>query len=267
MDPDALLAIAATVGALLLVLAGNVYLIKRLYVAVPAGKALLVQDSRGHVKVSRVGRVVLPIGNIAELVDLRTSTLEIGGGERGFRCLDRIRVTLTARVQIAVNPTEEDVARAAQRLGAAHVADQDALLRLFGTRFETAIATSIGNLRYAEVVRDRRQVEDQVESAIGNDLEGFVLQGVHFGEIAQVPIASLDPDDILDAEAIRTITEETYRENMRTAEMQREMRTTTSTQDLAADEVRLKLEERRAQLALEHEQRIEAMKIEVMKKE
>jgi uncharacterized membrane protein YqiK len=265
MDAVALLPIAIA-AALLLPVVGVLLLLKRLHVAVPADRALLVHDARGNVHVARSGRLVLPIGNTAELVDLRTTTLAIQRLPRGFRCLDNIRVTVTARFALAVIPTAEDIALAARRVGASHVADPAALERLFGARLENAMQTALGAVPYAEAAKDRKRLEDAISSAVGNDLEGFALEGVHLGEVAQVPLECLDPSDILDAEAIRIITEQTARENLRTAEMRREMRAQTSALDLAAEEARLRREEQMAKLTQEQQRRIEEKMIEVMKK-
>lgn len=252
--------IAVSVGMSILMLVGFAFVLTRCWRSVSPDEALLVVTQSEHVGVYRRGAMVLPFVHRAEAIDLRATTLEVGGGARGFRCADRIRVTLTGRFLVAVNPTNEDIVRAARTVGASKAGDPAALSARFGPRFESAIAKAVGELRYVELVKDRAHLEDTVAGLAGSDLDGFALREVHLGEILQVPIEALDPDDILDAEAIRNITEATARENARTAELQREMHQAKAEHDVEADEHVLRIKEEQARREREHAEHVEALK-------
>ena len=233
---DSLILLVAAIVGFVIVAGVALVIVRTFYREVPAGKALLVRSAQGEDRLSRTGRLVLPFDASAELVDLTATCLSVDGGPRGFRCNDRIRVTLAVRFVVAVNPTGEDVSRAARLVGAPRVADEAALMKVFAGRFEEAIATTIADMSYDDVVSRRDQLKDRIMEIVGSDLEGFRLEDASVGEILQVPIEALDPSDLHDAEAIRRITEATSREALRTQEIRLETRMALTDRDVATAE-------------------------------
>lgn len=209
--PVALLVLAVPVIALL---------VSKWFVRVPAGQALLIRPQSGPARVSLTGQLVLPFVATAELVDLTTKRIIVTRhGRTAPRCRDNIRVNVTAHFMIGVNPVAADVLKAAQVTGAARAAEESALAEVFEGRFISAIATVVASFHYDELARSREELTDRILQVVGTDLDGFTLKDVAIVSIEQLPLEEHDPKDLLDAEAIRAISERTAEQALRTTEI------------------------------------------------
>lgn len=177
-----------------------------------------------------------------------------------LRCKDKIRTSVTLEVQLSVSPQAEDAARAAERVGAAHVADEARLRALFESRFEVALRSALGQLRFEEAERERELLGETIAQIVGADLDGFRLEGVFVRELEQVPVELHDPNDLLDAEGIRAIVERTAEATVRANELRRAMEAQIAAQNVEAAAALAQIERRRAAQAEEHAAAIEAEK-------
>lgn len=106
-------------------------------------------------------------------------------------------------------------------IGLERLASKAAAEELFASSFRHALATTLGQCDLDDLQRRRDQVCRHVLEMASEDLDGFVIDQVAIAHVAPVPIASLDPDDPVDARPIRVMTERAAFENANTAEMRR----------------------------------------------
>lgn len=199
----AVLASAGVLGGLAL----TGVLLARARVRVRASQALILRGlgAGAEPRVTFTDTLVLPLHS-HELVDLSRHELVITRrGPSALRCRDNLRANVVATVALRVNRAASDVLRAAERLRAEGTADPEAIAARFEGDFASALAAVAREVTYAQLATEREALAARVREAVGDDLDGYVVDALHLREVSQVPLAELDPDDVLDAEAIRAI--------------------------------------------------------------
>jgi uncharacterized membrane protein YqiK len=231
-------------GGLLLALVIAVAL-WRMRVMVPPGSALIIHRTGAEPRVTFSDAFVPPLVARTEAIDcsLRTIIVRRDGGD-SLRCRDNLRIDVRAEFRVSVNRTAEDILKVAAKIGANRASDPATLTTLFEARFIQAMASVVRELEFDEVTREREQLRDRVLCVIGQDLDGWVLEDVSFTRLEQVPIEELDPSNVLDAEAIRRITERTSVELLRKSEIENQTRLQVLSQKVATEEAALTLERR-----------------------
>ena len=230
--------VVVVVGMMLVAMGLGALVVGRGFVRVGASEALVVHGARPEPKVSFTGMLVLPFQS-HERVDLSVKELVIERrGRDSLRCRDQLRADVVVAVSVAVSPTTDDVLRAARSLGAARTADDGAVRGYFESRLVTALAEVVRAVDYDALIDRRGEVADRFVEVVGKELDGYEVREAHFRLVEQTPLDVLDPNDILDAVAIRTITERAGPENARTREILLERRRAEADASLAAAEAR-----------------------------
>lgn len=200
------------VGITLVAMVGMALLVLKSLVRVRASQALIrhgVGRDHREPQVSFTDTLVLPFQS-AELVDLSTHELVVDRrGSAGLRCRDDLRVDVVVRVKLRVNPTAEDVLRAARRLKAENTGVPAVLAHHFEGRFATALATLARACDLQQLLSHRDELSDKVLDVVGTDLDGYAVDSLDVAVLAQTPLEALDPSDVLDAVASRKIAERT----------------------------------------------------------
>lgn len=247
MSPEQLvLLVVIAVGVVLFV--GLLSMIARFYKQVPQGQALIITRLRGEPIVTFTGSVVIPIINRAEYMDISVKTIEIDRrGKDGLICKDNIRADIKVRFFVRVNKTSDDVLKVAQSIGTARASDQHTIEQLFAAKFSEALKTVGKRLDFEDLYKERESFREQIKEIIGRDLNGFVLDDAAIDFLEQTPLETMDPQNILDAQGIRKITEITARQNVSTNELRQKERMEIGSQNLAADEAVFQFEQRRAE--------------------
>ncbi|MEZ4426845.1 MAG: hypothetical protein R3A51_04030 [Nannocystaceae bacterium] len=231
-----------------LVLIGVVVLILKLYRKVDQGKALIINKMGKDVTVTFTGGMVYPVIHRAEIMDISVKTIEIDRrGHEGLICADNIRADIKVTFFVRVNKTTDDVLKVAQSIGCARASAQDTLEALFNAKFSEALKTVGKRLEFEQLYTRRDDFKDQIIEVIGRDLNGYVLDDAAIDYLEQTPIEKLDPDNILDAQGIRKITEITAAQNVKTNELKQKQRMDLGAQDLNADEAVFRFERQRAE--------------------
>ena len=79
-------------------------------------------------------------------------------------------------------------------------------------------------MEFAELIENRGAVQEcKSWKKIGDDLHGFKIEDCAIDHLEQTAIEFLDPNNILDAEGIKKITEITHAAQIKTNELNREM--------------------------------------------
>jgi uncharacterized membrane protein YqiK len=245
MGETPLVVMGIAIAAAVLVLVGVLVLFLRAVVTVEQGQALVVTKP-GSDEVRFASGMVLPFIHRGELIDIRTKTLLVERrGKQGVVCRDGIRADVELTAFLRINPTVEDVLKVARALGCARAGDPAVLDALFSAKIADALQTVAAHLDFEPLHRDRDRVKDQLIAIIGTDLSGFVLDDVVLGLIEQTPLELLDPNNVLDAQGIRKITERTAEESVRRNELVQESERRRLVQQLELEELVIELERRK----------------------
>lgn len=174
-----------------------------------------VRTGWGGVKVSFDWMVRLPIVQTYHIVDISVKKLEIARkGKDGLVCRDNIRADITVAFYIRVDASIESVRKVAQMLTPERVSDLNQLRDLFEAKFSEALKTAGKQMEFHELFTERIKFRDQIQNTIGKDLDGFLLQDVAIDYLEQTPLDQHDPNNVLDSEGIKKITEITQRERV-----------------------------------------------------
>jgi uncharacterized membrane protein YqiK len=245
--PQQYIFIAGAVGVVLFIIIGILVMIARFYRKVDQGKALIINKMQNEPIVTFTGGVVLPIVHRAEVMDISVKTIEIDRrGKEGLICKDNIRADIKVTFFVRVNKTVDDVLQVAQAIGCARASDQETLEELFTAKFSEALKGVGKGLDFEELYTQREKFRDDIVQVIGEDLNGYKLEDAAIDYLEQTPLEMLDPQNILDADGIRKITDITTKRNIATNDLKQQERMAIGKQNLASDEAVYRYDQERA---------------------
>ncbi len=214
----------------------------RLYRRVPQGMAL-IRNSPGGAHVSFHGALVLPFIHKAEIMDITVKRIEIArAGSDGLICKDNLRADIKVAFFVRVNKTADDVRSVADILGVDRASDQNALIGHFDAKFSEALKTVGKRFNFVELYEARDHFKREVTGVIGEDLDGYRLIDCAIDYLEQTEITNLNPDNILDAEGIKKITELTSTQKILANQIDRDREKTIKRQNVEAEEAVLELD-------------------------
>ncbi len=221
MSPELQIAIAAA-GVCLFFLVAMVVLIRTSLVRVASNEALVVLGTK-EPTVRFVDSLVIPILQRADRISLRPVGIEIvRRGKDGLSCRDGIRADLVARFLVAIERRAESVLAVAARVGSERATDPATLHSLLEARFVQALKDVASHLEFEELSRLGEEFRSEVLNAIGEELDGYVVEALTIVSLEQTPIEQLDPHNILDAEGIARLKEVAAQAQLRSDRSQHE---------------------------------------------
>lgn len=239
--------VLTVIGFVFLFLIGLAGLFKAFYHKVAQGTALIVNDMSSTPKVHFTGALVYPIIHKKELMSVSLITMDVDRrGRDGLICKDNMRADITVAFYLRVNETPEDVLRVAKAIGAERASDREAIDLLFAAKFSEALKTVGKQIDFIQLFENRLEFREKIIQVIGDDLNGYVLEDVAIDYIEQTPKSSLDPNNILDAEGIKKITELTAAQNVRTNILERDEELAIKKKNVETTEAMLALERQQA---------------------
>ena len=248
-----LVIVAIVIGLIGLMAVGSLF--SKFYRKVGPEEAIVTSGKGGLRAASGEGTWVIPVLHRAEQMDLSVKRIEIHRkGESGLICKDNIRADIEVAFFVRVNNTKEAILQVAQSLGCQRASDRAALIELFDAKFSEALKTVGKHFEFVELFVERDKFKEEILKVIGTDLNGYVLDDCAIDYLEQTPVEMLNPNNILDAEGIKKITELTAREHMRANEIAREKEKVIKKQDVEAAEAIYQLEKQRVE-AEEKQQR------------
>ena len=253
--------IVAVVVGLFLVLAfavGVVY--SMLYRKAQRGQAL-IRTGVGGTKVSFNGMGIIPVLHRLETIDISLKRVEIDRtAKNGLICKDNMRADIKVAFFVRVNQTEEDVLRVAQSIGCERASDTNEIRALFDAKFSEALKTVGKRFDFTELYEERETFRDEIIKIIGTNLNGFVLDDAAIDYLEQTPIEALDPDNILDAQGIKKITELTATQAKLANHIQRDKEKVIKQQDVEAREAILELERQLSETEAKQKREVESVR-------
>ena len=243
--------IVAVVLILFLVIA-YFAIIAMFYKKVPQGEAL-VRTGFGGIKIATdKGMYVVPVLHKVEVMDISVKKIQIERmGTEGLVCQDNMRADIKVAYFVRVNNEVESIKKVAQTIGCDRASNIETLRDLFEAKFSEALKTVGKKFDFIELYEARREFRDEIVNIIGTDLNGYTLEDCAIDYLEQTPLQYLKPDNILDAEGIKKVTELTAVQNMKSNLIKRDEEKTIRKQDVEAREAILALDR---QLAEKEEQ-------------
>ena len=236
------------VGGVLALLLGVAGLFKAFYRKVDQGVALIVNDMSSTPKVHFTGALIIPVLYRAELMRISLITLQIDRrGKEGLICRDNMRADISVAFYLRVNETQADVLRVAKAVGAARASDKHAVDELFNAKFSEALKTVGKRFEFIDLFEKRQEFRDAIVDVIGKDLNGYALEDVAIDYLEQTKKSDLDPNNIMDAEGIRKITELTATQNVRTNELEQDEKLSITKKNTETREHMLQMERQQAE--------------------
>ncbi len=242
---ESLFGVAGTI--LVLILIGGLLSILTCFRKVEQGRTIIRNGLRGT-KVSFSGLTVFPIIDKAEYMDISVKRVEIyRHGQNGLICMDNMRADIKVAFFVRVNQTTDDVLEVAQSVGCVRASSLESIVDLFDAKFSEALKTVGRQFQFVDLYNSRDKLKEGILQSIGTDLNGFVLEDVAIDYLEQTPLNLLNPDNILDSEGIKKITELTATQKILANQIDRERQKTITKQDVEANEAILELNKQLAE--------------------
>ena len=210
------------VVVLVLIGVGAAFAFKTCYVVVPPGFALVISGFKGC-RVSMSSGVVWPVIQKGELIDITSRVMSIQRREgEGLICMDNLRADVIVEFTLRINPNPEDILMVARAVGCSRAMQPETLEALFAAKFSEALKIVGKQEEFADAVQDLDRFKGRAIDLIGTDLNGYLLEDVAIAQFEQTAVEMLDPNNILDAQGIRKITEITAQEALKANHLERE---------------------------------------------
>lgn len=244
----------------IIIAAGITLLALKCYNKVDQGRAL-IRNGWGGTKVYFDGAMIIPVIHKKEFMDLSVKRIVISRtGKDGLICKDNLRADIKVAFFIRVNKTKEDVIRVAESLGTLRASDQAALKDLFDAKFSEALKTVGKQYDFVDLYNAREDFRKEILQLLGNALSGYQMFNCAIDYLEQTEIEFLNPDNILDAEGIKKITELTAHQKVKSNLIDREREMTIRKQDVEAEEAILELNRQLAETTEKQQREIAAIK-------
>jgi uncharacterized membrane protein YqiK len=236
------------VGAVLFLAIVYVAVIAMFYKKIPQGQAL-VRTGLGGIKIATDrGMYVVPVFHKLEIMDLSVKKIEIERMENeGLICKDNMRADIKVAFFVRVNTDVEAIRKVSQTIGCARASKIETLEELFEAKFSEALKSVGKKFEFVELYEARREFRDEIVNIIGTDLNGYTLEDCAIDFLEQTPIIHLKPDNILDAEGIKKITELTAEQSKKANLIKRDEEKVIRKQDVEARETILELDRQLAE--------------------
>jgi uncharacterized membrane protein YqiK len=227
-------------------------IIAMFYKKVHQGQALVRTGFGGTKVATDKGLYVVPVFHRVETMDISVKKIQIERmGVEGLICKDNMRADIKVAFFVRVNNEVEYIKKVAQTIGVQRASRIETLEDLFEAKFSEALKTVGKKFQFIDLYEARREFRDEIVDIIGTDLNGYTLEDCAIDFLEQTSVEHLKPDNILDAEGIKKITDLTAAQNIKANLIKRDEEKTIRKQDVEAREAILELDK---QLAEKEEQ-------------
>ena len=242
-------------GISLLLIGGIVFLVfiilfafANFYKKIPQGKAIVRTGVGGGKVAFNRGMYVIPILHQMEIMDISVKKVQIDRLEQdGLICKDNIRADIKVAFFVRVNKNADDVLNVAQIIGTERASDIETLCNLFEAKFSEALKTVGKKFDFIELYEARREFRTEILNIIGTDLNGYILDDCAIDFLEQTEMKFLSPQNILDSQGIKKITELTAAQNIKANFIKREEEKVIKKQNVEAREAILELDRQMAE--------------------
>lgn len=253
--------ILLAVGVIVFIVIAFIVVLSIFYKKVPQGKAIVRTGVGGSQVAFNKGMYVIPVFHKMEIMDISIKKIDIARQQGdGLICKDNIRADIKVAFFVRVNKSVNDVINVAQNLGTERASEPETLKSIFEAKFSEALKTVGKKFDFIELYEARREFRDEILNIIGTDLNGYILDDCAIDYLEQTELQFLSPDNILDSEGIKKITELTAQQNMNANLIRREEEKVIKKQNVEAREAILELERQLAEKEERQRREIENIK-------
>jgi len=225
------------IGVVVFIIFAFFVVLSMFYKKIPQGKAIVRTGVGGSKVAFNKGMYVVPVFHRMEIMDISIKKIDIARMENdGLICKDNIRADIKVAFFVRVNKSVDDVINVAQNLGCDRASDPGTLKSIFEAKFSEALKTVGKKFDFIELYEARREFRDEILNIIGTDLNGYILDDCAIDYLEQTGLKFLSPDNILDSEGIKKITELTAQQNMNSNLIRREEEKVIKKQNVEARE-------------------------------
>ncbi|ALO44099.1 hypothetical protein CWB73_02960 [Pseudoalteromonas phenolica] len=253
--------ILTVVGVAIAVIFAVIMIVGKFYRKVDQGHALIINKMKNEPDVTTTGGIVYPVIHKMEVMDISTKRMVLERRENsGLICKDNIRADIAITFYIRVNENKDDILRVAKQVGCERASQPETLQELFEAKFSEALKTVGKQMNFEELFTHRNEFRDSIKEVIGQDLSGYTLEDVAIDYLEQTSINKLDPNNILDAEGIRRITEKTAEQNVKTNQLKCDEKAQIEIQNQEALEKSLEIERQKEDAQAKQQREIETVR-------
>ncbi|MEM0896386.1 MAG: flotillin family protein [Verrucomicrobiota bacterium] len=251
--------LSIVIGAVIFILVMGIIVVLKCFVKVEQGTAL-IRTGVGETKVSFSGMIVLPVVHRKEFMDISVKRIEIDrSGSNGLICKDNIRADIKVAFFVRVNREIDAVKNVAMSIGCERASNQSTLEHLFDAKFSEALKTVGKRFDFVELYEERDTFKEEILKVIGTDLNGYLLDDAAIDYLEQTTLGELSPDNILDAEGIKKITDLTAAQAKLANNIQRDKERVIKQQDVEAREAILELERQLAETEAKQQREVDTV--------
>ncbi|MEQ3514565.1 SPFH domain-containing protein [Pseudoalteromonas sp. BZB3] len=253
--------ILTVVGVAIAVIFAVIMIVGKFYRKVDQGHALIINKMKNEPDVTTTGGIVYPVIHKMEVMDISTKRMVLERRENsGLICKDNIRADIAITFYIRVNENKDDILRVAKQVGCERASQPETLQELFEAKFSEALKTVGKQMNFEELFTHRNEFRDSIKEVIGQDLSGYTLEDVAIDYLEQTSINKLDPNNILDSEGIRRITEKTAEQNVKTNQLKCDEKAQIEIQNQEALEKSLEIERQKEDAQAKQQREIETVR-------
>lgn len=236
-------------GIVLTLMSGILFIVTKLYVKTKASEAFVRTGMGGIKMIKDGGALVVPVIHQIIRVSLQTMRLEVSReGLEALLTLDKLRADVRGEFFVKVQ-ADDDAIQAAARSFGEKMMDADAVKALVEDKLVSALRTVAATKTLEELNSERDKFMEQVTEIIAPDLShnGLTLETATISKLDQTNPENLNPNNVFDAQGLKTIAEITQAQLTQQNLLEREGEQARKAQDVATRKRVLELEQQRAE--------------------
>jgi len=209
------------VGGALVLSVGVLWIFKKLYVKTRADRAF-VRTGRGFKIIKDGGAIVIPFLHEIVWVSLQTFEVEIDRrNKEALLTADKLRVDVLAEFYVKVMADDEKIASASRSFG--EQMNAEGIRRIVEKKLVSALRTVAAQKTLEELNSDRAAFMEEVTRICAQELthNGLTLESAAISALDQTSSEHLNPNNVFDAQGLRTIAEITEQNKTMTNQLQR----------------------------------------------
>ncbi len=257
-------AVMAVSGIALAIVSGTLMIIAKLYQKTRANEALVRTGMGGMRVIKDGGALVIPVVHQLVRVPLESIRLEMERkGADGLITGDKLRADIKAEFFVRVMPNDEDVMNASRSLGD-KLQNTEHVRKLVEDKLVSALRNAAAKQSLEELNSNRDSFMQEVVKIVTSDLKhnGLTLESVTISKLDQADTATLNKNNIFDAQGMRTIAEIVQANQTKRNELEREGERARTEQDVKTRQQVLSLQQTQAQAEAEQQARIAEIQAE-----
>ena len=257
-------AVMVVSGIALSIVSGVLMIVAKLYQKTKANEALVRTGMGGMRVIKDGGAIVIPVVHQILGVPLESIRLEMERkGADGLITGDKLRADIKAEFFVRVMAVDDDIMNAARSLGD-KLRDAEQVRKLVEDKLVSALRNAAAKKTLEELNSNRDSFMEEVVKIVTTDLKhnGLTLESVTISKLDQANAKDLNPNNIFDAQGLRTIAEITQANQTKRNQLEREGERARTEQDVQTRQQVLALEQTRAQAEAEQGAQISQIQAE-----